>query len=243
MLKTRKRFERYRVEPYVLAGDVYSRTPHAGRGGWTWYTGSASWYYQAILESILGFHHRGDRLSLSTVYSAGVVPFRDHVSFPLERPMRSRWKTQREPSQASRLSGSMTSFKQGIAFPWPTTTRHIRFVLSSGSHDRKQSAYVFAGPAFSRVRCRCDLGSPSNRTDERDGSSTELNAALGRSRSPGNASVSQENDPGRCKAERKKDRMVSAWSAVLSSGGGSRETTLPASNRVSLLSTTCAGRR
>ncbi len=56
--------ERYRVEPYVMAGDVYSRNPHAGRGGWTWYTGSAGWYYQAILESILGFRRDGDRLSL-----------------------------------------------------------------------------------------------------------------------------------------------------------------------------------
>ena len=54
--------ERYRVEPYVLAGDVYSHTPHVGRGGWTWYSGSASWFYQSILESILGFQHRGDRL-------------------------------------------------------------------------------------------------------------------------------------------------------------------------------------
>jgi cyclic beta-1,2-glucan synthetase len=55
--------ERYRVEPYVIAGDVYSRSPHVGRGGWTWYSGSAGWYYQATLESILGFHHAGDRLA------------------------------------------------------------------------------------------------------------------------------------------------------------------------------------
>jgi cellobiose phosphorylase len=41
---------------------VYSGSQIAGRGGWTWYTGSAGWYYQTILESILGFHHRGDRL-------------------------------------------------------------------------------------------------------------------------------------------------------------------------------------
>ena len=60
--RNRQGVERYRVEPYVLAGDVYSRTPHVGRGGWTWYTGSASWFYRAILESILGFQHRGDRL-------------------------------------------------------------------------------------------------------------------------------------------------------------------------------------
>jgi cyclic beta-1,2-glucan synthetase len=57
--------ERYKVEPYVIAGDVYSCPPHVGRGGWTWYTGSASWIYRAILESILGVHRRGDRLAIN----------------------------------------------------------------------------------------------------------------------------------------------------------------------------------
>jgi cyclic beta-1,2-glucan synthetase len=46
---------RYKVEPYVMAADVYGQAPHIGRGGWTWYTGSASWMYRAALESILGF--------------------------------------------------------------------------------------------------------------------------------------------------------------------------------------------
>ncbi len=54
--------ERYKVEPYVIAGDVYGQSPHEGRGGWTWYTGSASWLYRTILEAILGLHRRGDRL-------------------------------------------------------------------------------------------------------------------------------------------------------------------------------------
>ena len=54
--------ERYKVEPYVVAGDVYSRPPHVGRGGWTWYTGSASWLYRTILEAILGLRREGDRL-------------------------------------------------------------------------------------------------------------------------------------------------------------------------------------
>ena len=56
--------EQYRVEPYVLAADVYSEPPHVGRGGWTWYTGSSSWMYQAGLEWILGFRLRGAQLSL-----------------------------------------------------------------------------------------------------------------------------------------------------------------------------------
>jgi cyclic beta-1,2-glucan synthetase len=46
---------RYAVEPYVIAADVYSMAPHAGRGGWTWYTGSAGWMYRAGVERILGF--------------------------------------------------------------------------------------------------------------------------------------------------------------------------------------------
>ncbi len=53
---------RYKVEPYVVAADVYAEPPHVGRGGWTWYTGSAGWMYRAGLESILGFRLRGARL-------------------------------------------------------------------------------------------------------------------------------------------------------------------------------------
>jgi cyclic beta-1,2-glucan synthetase len=51
--------ERYKAEPYVLAGDVYSHPQHAGRGGWSWYTGAAGWLYRAGLESILGLRRHG----------------------------------------------------------------------------------------------------------------------------------------------------------------------------------------
>ena len=54
--------QRYKVEPYVVAADVYAEPPHVGRGGWTWYTGSAGWMYRAGLEWILGFRLRGARL-------------------------------------------------------------------------------------------------------------------------------------------------------------------------------------
>jgi cyclic beta-1,2-glucan synthetase len=56
---------RYRVEPYVVAADVYSQAPHTGRGGWTWYTGSASWLYRVALETMLGFEKRGTTLRLN----------------------------------------------------------------------------------------------------------------------------------------------------------------------------------
>ncbi|MDF3019655.1 MAG: glycosyl transferase [Steroidobacteraceae bacterium] len=62
---TRADVQRYKVEPYVVAADVYSEAPHAGRGGWTWYTGSAGWLYRAGLEWILGFRLRDGRLTLS----------------------------------------------------------------------------------------------------------------------------------------------------------------------------------
>jgi cyclic beta-1,2-glucan synthetase len=59
--------ERYRVEPYVVAADVYTSPGQPGRGGWTWYTGSASWMYRVGLESILGFRRRGGFLFLEPV--------------------------------------------------------------------------------------------------------------------------------------------------------------------------------
>jgi cyclic beta-1,2-glucan synthetase len=54
--------ERYKVEPYVIAADVYSVAPHVGRGGWTWYTGSAGWMYRAGVEGILGIRRVGNDL-------------------------------------------------------------------------------------------------------------------------------------------------------------------------------------
>jgi cyclic beta-1,2-glucan synthetase len=61
---TRAAIQRYKVEPYVAAGDVYAVAPHTGRGGWSWYTGSAGWMYRAGLEWILGFRLRGTTLMM-----------------------------------------------------------------------------------------------------------------------------------------------------------------------------------
>ena len=56
---------RFRVEPYVLAADVYSAAAHVGRGGWTWYTGAAGWLYRVCIENIFGLKRRGNALSIS----------------------------------------------------------------------------------------------------------------------------------------------------------------------------------
>jgi cyclic beta-1,2-glucan synthetase len=57
--------DRYKVEPYVICADVYNAVGHVGRGGWTWYTGSASWSYRVALEGLLGFTKLGDTVAIS----------------------------------------------------------------------------------------------------------------------------------------------------------------------------------
>jgi cyclic beta-1,2-glucan synthetase len=57
--------DRYKVEPYVVAADIYSSPQHFGRGGWTWYTGSAGWYYRIVLENVLGLRRSGDELTIT----------------------------------------------------------------------------------------------------------------------------------------------------------------------------------
>jgi cellobiose phosphorylase len=63
--------ERYKVEPYVVCADVYGVAPHTGRGGWTWYTGSAAWLYRVGLEAILGFRLQGTRLEFNPCVPPG----------------------------------------------------------------------------------------------------------------------------------------------------------------------------
>lgn len=63
--KTPEKVAVYKAEPYVIAADVYGVSPHEGRGGWTWYTGSSSWMYQAIITSILGLTREGESLMIN----------------------------------------------------------------------------------------------------------------------------------------------------------------------------------
>jgi cyclic beta-1,2-glucan synthetase len=63
--RTAEKARHYRVEPYVLAADVYGAAPHTGRGGWTWYTGSAGWLYRLGIEALLGLRRSGDELRIA----------------------------------------------------------------------------------------------------------------------------------------------------------------------------------
>lgn len=68
---TRDRIAQYRVEPYVVAADVYAVPPHTGRGGWTWYTGSAGWMYQLLIESLIGLRFDVDLLRFAPCLPVG----------------------------------------------------------------------------------------------------------------------------------------------------------------------------
>jgi cyclic beta-1,2-glucan synthetase len=64
-VRTAEDGERYRAEPYAVAADVYAHPMHVGRGGWTWYTGSAGWMYQAAIQSLLGLRRHGATMSVN----------------------------------------------------------------------------------------------------------------------------------------------------------------------------------
>jgi cellobiose phosphorylase len=72
---------KYKVEPYVIAADVYANPQHTGRGGWTWYTGSAGWMYRLITESLLGIHLEVDQLRFTPCVPPDWKTFKLHYRY------------------------------------------------------------------------------------------------------------------------------------------------------------------
>jgi cellobiose phosphorylase len=79
--KSHEAIATYKVEPYVMAADVYAIAPHTGRGGWTWYTGSAGWMYRLILESLLGLRLETDRLFVEPCLPSHWTGLKIHYRF------------------------------------------------------------------------------------------------------------------------------------------------------------------
>jgi cellobiose phosphorylase len=79
--KTAEDREIYKAEPYVVAADVYGASPHIGRGGWTWYTGSAGWMYRLIIESLLGLRIEVDKLYIEPMAATEFKSFKLHYRF------------------------------------------------------------------------------------------------------------------------------------------------------------------
>ena len=132
--------ERYKVEPYVVAADIYSVAPHVGRGGWTWYTGSAAWLYRAGLESILGFVLHGNQLSMNPVipidWPGFEIIFRyqsasyeikvDNIRDPIDTPARPAG------TRVIELDGQQL----------PAGAPHVALVDDGGHHLLRVSIYV-----------------------------------------------------------------------------------------------------
>ncbi len=78
---TPKQIDTYKVEPYVVAADVYAIAPHTGRGGWTWYTGSAGWMYRLLIETLLGVGLEGEHLRLTPRLPRNWKKYRLHYRY------------------------------------------------------------------------------------------------------------------------------------------------------------------
>ena len=125
--RTAEEVERYKVEPYVIAADVYSVAPHVGRGGWTWYTGSAAWMHRAAVEGILGIRREGAFLVVAPCIPAAWPGFEATVKIGA-----TRYDIHVEtPSHRSR--GVPHAVLDGARSHCPE--RRIRVPLDGGAHS------------------------------------------------------------------------------------------------------------
>ena len=118
----------YKVEPYVVAADVYTAEGQRGRGGWTWYTGSASWMYRVGLEAILGFTRRGATLQLLPCVPAAWGEYA--IDYRFGRSLYSLRVVRR--GAARRASRSMERASRGARFRWWTMAARTRRCSASG---------------------------------------------------------------------------------------------------------------
>ena len=124
--------DRYKVEPYVVAADVYSTAPHVGRGGWTWYTGSAGWMYRAGIEGLLGLTRAGNILHLNPCIPAAWPELTANVTLG-----EARYRiTIRNPDgtghgiRAADLNGTAVSpGDDGLRFAMQDGAHHLTVVL------------------------------------------------------------------------------------------------------------------
>jgi cyclic beta-1,2-glucan synthetase len=123
--------ERYRVEPYVAAGDVYSAPAHLGRGGWTWYSGSAGWLHRAGVEWVLGLRVRGARLVIDPRIPAAWPGFKAQI-----RHASSRYEVVVENPEAMccgvkliELDGVPVAARSGVELIDDGKTHQVRVVI------------------------------------------------------------------------------------------------------------------
>ncbi|WP_263147838.1 glucoamylase family protein [Pseudomonas sp. RIT-PI-AD] len=124
--RTPAQASRYKVEPYVVAADVYSVAPHAGRGGWTWYTGSAGWMYRAGMEGLLGIRREGGFLVIDPCIPSGWPGFDAQIE------LQSTRYAVRVDSPAARCRGVTDAQLDGRPFEFGP--QGVRAPLDGGDH-------------------------------------------------------------------------------------------------------------
>jgi cellobiose phosphorylase len=146
-----ERVARYKVEPYVLAADVYSVPPYAGRGGWTWYTGSASWMYRIVLEDFLGIKREGDTLRVDPCVPRSFERFQvryRHEGGELELAFE---QVEAEHGVSIELDGK----PMRGPIPLPRDRKHhrarIRFGARKGKHSEIPALETEAPPRFKKL--------------------------------------------------------------------------------------------
>jgi cyclic beta-1,2-glucan synthetase len=123
----------YGIEPYVMAGDVYTQPPYAGRGGWSWYTGAAAWMHRAAVESLFGLQINAQTL----VFHPCLPAHWQHAEITLRRET----KTMRfillsaKPAAAMGAIAQETNYADAVlllpgqVLPWPTLRDNTTFVI------------------------------------------------------------------------------------------------------------------
>jgi cyclic beta-1,2-glucan synthetase len=123
---------RYKVEPYAVCADVYGTPPHVGRGGWTWYTGSAGWMYRVVLEGLLGLKMEGEILLLNPCIPRGwpgfEITFR-HGKTIYEIAVENRNGAGRGITRVTLDGADMESKTVRLALKYDGATHHLRVVL------------------------------------------------------------------------------------------------------------------
>ena len=104
----------YELEPYVMAGDIYGATPYAGRGGWSWYTGSAAWLHRAALENLLGLKVRPGEISLSPCLPAH-WPFVELTASIQDKVVHIRWQRAGVPDEPAFRADRVVAQGQVVA--------------------------------------------------------------------------------------------------------------------------------
>ncbi len=133
----------YKVEPYVIAADVYAVAPHAGRGGWTWYTGSAGWMYRLVVESLLGLAREGERLRFAPCLPADWTGFTIRYRFG-----RSLYVIDVRQEAGGTPGGATTVLLDGVARPDGSVP-----LVDDGSQHRVSVEWrAAASAAISNVR-------------------------------------------------------------------------------------------